>query len=43
MHCETCKGAIRFVEGSWQHVAATKCVAVVVAWPEQPAANPDAA
>lgn len=43
MRCKTCKGAVKFYEGEWAHLADTKCVAVVVEWPEHAIADEDEA
>ncbi len=43
MRCKTCKGAVSFDGGEWRHRADTKCVAVVVEWPDRPLAGDDEA
>ncbi len=41
MRCETCDGEVRFVDGTWAHVAETSCAGVVVHWPDPVADDED--
>lgn len=43
MRCETCEGDVQFSEGEWRHQADTRCVAVVVQWPDHPPVEDDEA